>query len=223
MDQCGGFSPLMTYLQVLFGVGEGFDRSAEFLSEVVGFKVSATAAQNNTEATGARIDGHPLRMIPAKRTEECELMVVEMDGRMSPQIHEEQTISGREALKQLTEYKECNLVIIDKYRQSELVDRWMGACYGPRDRFEQYVGHTGLQMGQLSAQQIIVLADGAKSNWEIQQTDLSDAVPILDFFHACEQLGGSASYTQRRNRARKPSPAGKICYGKEKPYRSLPR
>jgi hypothetical protein len=78
-------------------------------------------------------------------------------------------------------------------------------------------------MGQLSAQQIIVLADGAKSNWEIQQTDLSDAVPILDFFHACEQLGGSASYTQRRNRARKPSPAGKICYGKEKPYRSLPR
>ena len=81
VDRCSGFSPLMTYLQALFGGCESFERSQELLSESMGFGVSATAVQRNTEATGDRIDDMPYRMIPQeKRQRGCELMLVEVDG-----------------------------------------------------------------------------------------------------------------------------------------------
>ena len=92
---------MMTYLQSLFGACESFERSEELLSSSIGFKVSATAIQRNTEATGARIEDMPYRMIAEeKRNQDSDLMVVEIDGTMSPQIHEEQGITGRESLKQ---------------------------------------------------------------------------------------------------------------------------
>jgi len=190
MDGCSGFSPLMTYLQALFGACESFERSEELLSSSMGFAVSATAIQRNTEATGARIDDRPYRMIDEKkRHESCELMVVEMDGTMSPQIHEERGVTGRQSLKQPTEYKECNVVIVEKHNRGEKIDRWIGARYGPRKDFEEHIRRTGLQMGQLEAEEIVFLADGAKTNWEIQMTNFPEAIPILDFYHASEYLG----------------------------------
>jgi hypothetical protein len=190
IDGCGGFSPLMTYLQALFGACESFEHSEELLSSSMGFKVSATAIQRNTEATGARIDDRPYRIIDEKkRHESCELMVVQMDGTMSPQIHEQEGVTGRESLKQPTEYKECNLVIVEKHKGDQRIDRWIGARYGPRKDFEEHVRRTGLQMGQLEAENVVFLADGAKSNWEIQRTNFSEAIPILDFYHATEHLG----------------------------------
>ena len=190
MDGCGGFSPLMTYLQALFGACESFEHSEELLSSSMGFAVSATAIQRNTEATGARIDDRPYRIIEEeKRHESCELMVVQMDGTMSPQIHEEKGVTGRESLKQPTEYKECNLVIVEKHNGEQRIDRWIGARYGPRKDFEEHVRRTGLQMGQLEAENVVFLADGAKTNWEIQKTNFPEAIPILDFYHATEHLG----------------------------------
>src|SRR3972149_8578393 len=104
----GGFSPLMTYLEALYGASEPYERSEQLLSESIGFHVSATAIQRNTEMTGARIDGIPYRMIPAeKREESCELMGVEIDGTMSPQIREKEGIAGGKSLSEPTEYKEC--------------------------------------------------------------------------------------------------------------------
>ena len=189
MDRCGGFSPLMSYLQALFGATESFERSEQLLSESMGFAVSATAVQRNTEATGARIDDMPYRMIPKQKSQEvCELMVVEVDGTMSPQIQQKEGVSGRPSLKQPTEYKECNLVVIDKHKEGKQIDRWIGARYGPRNGFEEYVRRCGLQMGQLKAQQVVFLADGAKTNWEIQKTNFGEAVGVLDFYHAAENL-----------------------------------
>jgi hypothetical protein len=116
LDVCGGFSPLLTYLQVLFGASEPFERSEELLSESIGFKVCATAIQRNTELTGGRMEEDPYKVIPAeKQQEECELMLVEVDGTTSPQISEVQGVRGRESLKGETEWKECNVVVIEKY------------------------------------------------------------------------------------------------------------
>ena len=204
LDRCMGYSPLMSYLLALFGATESFERSSELLGESLGFGVSGTAVQRNTEATGGRIDDMPYRMIPAqKRQEACELMVVEIDGTMSPQIKEEQGISGRASLKQPTEYKECNLVVIDKHREGRPMDRWIGARYGPRQGFEEYVRRCGLQMGQLKAKQVVFLGDGAKSNWEIQKTNFPEAVPILDFYHAAEYLAAFCELLNNRQKAAK--------------------
>ena len=139
-----------------------------------------------------------------KRSQDCELMVVEIDGAMSPQIHEKEGVTGRESLKQPTEYKECNLVVIDKYKGGKQKDRWIGARYGPRKVFEEHVRRTGLQMGQLVAKEVAFLGDGARSNWEIQKTNFPGAVCILDFYHAVEHLAGFCElFTDQRKGSRK--------------------
>ena len=192
------YSPLMTYLLSLFGSGEAFEPSAKKLSAAVGISISATAVQHNTEAVGQQMDDRPLRSIGSTRQNtSCDLMLVEIDGTTSPQIKEVEGISGRESLKQSTEYKECNVVVIEKFAAKaevgkdtryERQDRWTGAKYGKRVFFEQYVHEAGMKMGQMKADQVVFIADGAKHNWEIQMSNFHDAIAILDVYHALEHL-----------------------------------
>ena len=125
-------------------------------------------------------------------------MIVEIDGTTSPQIKEQEGITGRESLKEPTEYKECNVVVIKKLSQQqknaaapeyEEQDHWIGAMYGKRILFEQYVHEAGIRMGQLKAEKSVFIADGATHNWEIQKTNFHDAITILDAYHAMEHLG----------------------------------
>ena len=53
VDKCGGFSPFLTFLQVLSGATRPFEESAELQSKVLGFAISSTAVQWNTEHVGA--------------------------------------------------------------------------------------------------------------------------------------------------------------------------
>jgi len=102
----------MSYLLSSVGGSEAFARGGQLLSEVLGFSVSATAVQRNTEAIGERIPDNPYAMISAQRGQQaCELMVVEVDGTISPQILEKPGLRGRESLKQPTDWKECNVVV----------------------------------------------------------------------------------------------------------------
>ena len=195
---CCGYSPLMTYLLSLFGSGEAFEPGAKKLSSAVGISISATALQHNTETVGRQMDSRPLRSIDSTRQNtSCDLMLVEIDGTTSPQIKEVEGISGRESLKQPTEYKECNVVVIEKFAAKagagkdsryERKDRWTGAKYGKRVFFEQYVHEAGMKMGQMKADQVVFIADGAKHNWEIQMSNFHDAIAILDVYHALEHL-----------------------------------
>lgn len=190
LDRCLGYSPLMSYLVSSFGGGEAFARAAQMLSEALGFSLSATAVQRNTEAVGERIPDNPYQMIAAQRGQQpCELMVVEVDGTISPQILEKQGVSGRESLKAPTDWKECNVVVVQKMRGGKEVDRWTGARYGRHQEFDSYAGRAALAMGQHFAQKLVFLADGAHTNWELQKTNFPGSVGILDFYHASEHLG----------------------------------
>ena len=138
---------------------------------------------------GKRIEDDPCKVIPIeKQHESCDVMLVETGGTTSPQIQEVEGITGREGLKQKTERKECNIVVIEKYLRGERVDRWVGARYDPRKEFEEYVRRAGLHTGQLLAEKVVFIADGLRSNWEIQKTNFPGAVTILDFYHASEHL-----------------------------------
>jgi hypothetical protein len=189
----------MSYLLSSGGSSEAYAQASQQLSRCLGFSISATAVQHNTEAVGKRLESRPLKSIDASRqNESCEVMVVEVDGTTSPQIMEEEGVTGRESLKLPTEYKECNLVVIEKMRRSLVgddsacyrrQDRWTGARYGPRAEFDRYVHEAGIAMGQLQAQTVVFIADGAKHNWEIRMNNFPDAVEILDVYHAMEHLG----------------------------------
>jgi hypothetical protein len=158
--------------------------------------------QRNTELTGAQLPESPYQAIPGEKIDEpCELMVVEIDGTMTPQILEKEGVTGRESLKQPTEYKECNVVVIEKYRNNLKIDRWIGAKYGPRREFEEYVRRAGLAMGQLKASTVAFIADGLQSNWDNQTTNFPDAIQILDFYHAAEHVGKFCSLYEQQSLA----------------------
>lgn len=199
IDRCCGYTPLMSYLVTSFGADEPYGRAAKKLSRSLGFTVSETAVQRNTEAIGARMEERPLKRIdPCRQNEGCDLMIVEVDGTTSPQIHQEPEIDGRAALKQPTEYKECNVVVVEKFSRDHeatgtakyrRADRWIGAMYGPRVQFAERAHEAGIAMGQLQAKRTAFIADGAKHNWEIRMNHFPEAVEILDVYHALEHLG----------------------------------
>lgn len=203
LDRCLGYSPLMSYLLSSFGGSEAFGRGATLLEEALGFGVSATAVQRNTEAVGERIPDNPTVMIDAHRGQQpCEVMVVEVDGTISPQILEKQGIRGRESLRSPTDWKECNVVVIQKIRGGQEFDRWTGARYGKHQEFETYAGRAALTMGQHFAQKLVFLADGAHINCELQKTNLPGSVGILDFYHASEHLGVFCSLLRDQREAK---------------------
>ncbi len=202
IDSCFGFSPLMTYLICLLGCDESYEGASRKLGELLGFKISPTAVQRTTEKTGERIPQDPYRLVDAEeRQRRCELMVVEVDGTTSPQIHEEPGVTGRESLKQPTEHKECNLIVIEKHERGQKLSRWTGARYGPRKHFEEYARRAGIQMGFLSAKETLFIADGASHNWELQKTHYPGAVQILDFYHAHEHLSSFCELLPPQRRA----------------------
>ncbi len=202
LDRCLGYSPLMSYLLSGFGGSEAFERAAQLLGEALGFAVSATAVQGNTEAVGERIPDNPHAMISAPRAQSpCEVMVVEVDGTISPQILEKQGICGRESLKQPTEWKECNVVVIQKMQGGKEIDRWTGARYANHQEFDTYVGRAALAMGQHFAQKLVFLADGAHTNWELQRTNFPGSIGVLDYYHASEHLGIFCSLLKDQRKA----------------------
>ena len=106
MESCFGFSPLMTFLVSMMGADDPYERAAQKLKPLLGFKVSSTAVQRTTEKTGERIPQDPYRVIDAEhQQQDCELMVVEVDGTTSPQISATPGVTGRESLKAATCYK----------------------------------------------------------------------------------------------------------------------
>jgi len=202
LDRCLGYSPLMSYLLTSFGGSEPFGRASELLGEALGFTVSPTAVQRNTEAVGERISDNPYAMIEATKGQQgCEVMVVEVDGTMSPQILEKEGVRGRESLKAPTDWKECNVVVIQKLTQGEELDRWTGARYGKRLEFESYASRAAIAMGQHVAKTVVFLADGAHTNWELQKTNFPGSVGILDFYHASEHLGAFAGLLKDQKKA----------------------
>ena len=189
MSHCRNYSPLLSYLIGSHAANDSYSSSSKLLSSTLGFSISSTAIQNNAERIGENIPDDPINMIPGeKQSQDCDLMLVEMDGTMSPQIPEIEGVTGRESLKVPTEYKECNVLAIEKFKEGEKIDRWIGGDYGKRSSFEEYFRKSTIKMGLLSAKQIVFVADGARHNWEVCKTHLPGALEILDFYHAAEHL-----------------------------------
>lgn len=187
----GDFSPLLTYLQVLFGSTRPFAESAQLLSAVLGFTVSSTAVQRNTEGTGARLEDDPYRRIPeAWQQSPCERLIVEMDSTTSPQIQPLEGVSGRASLKARTEYKMCHVGTLQRCTaEGKVSSEWTVSRYESMAAFGLHLGRAGLRMGVERAEQVVFLSDGLQANWQICLDHFPGATEILDFYHASEHLG----------------------------------
>jgi hypothetical protein len=189
MAGCNNHSPLLSYLICSYAANEPYGFGSILLSESLGIKISSTAMQNNSERIGSHLPDNPLDFVPnEKQSEKSDLMIVEMDGTMSPQIPAVEGLTGHESLKAPTEYKECNVLTVEKYTDGKKTDRWVGADYGKRADFEEYLRKTTMKMGLLKAKELVFVADGARHNWEMCKSYLPGAIEVLDFYHAIEHL-----------------------------------
>jgi len=190
LEKCGGFSPFMTFLLVLFGSSRPFEESAQLLSKVLGFRLSSTAVQWNTENAGAQLSDEAYKRIERKwRTEKCEQLIVETDSTTSPQISVIEGVSGRESLKAPTEWKMCHVGTLQR-RKAGRIKEWTVGRYGTLDAFGLHLGRSALAMGLERAERLIFLSDGLRANWQICFDYFPGALQILDFYHASEHLGG---------------------------------
>lgn len=190
LDKCGGFSPFLTFLQVLFGATRPFEESAGLLSKALGFAISSTAVQWNTEHAGGQLEDDPYRVIPGSwRSQKCEEMIVQMDSTTSPQIQPLEGTTGRASLKAPTEWKMCHLGVVQRRRAGKVQQEWTAARYGTLQDFGLHLGRTGLALGLEKTKKLVFLSDGLAANWQICLDHFPDALQILDFYHASEHLG----------------------------------
>ncbi len=192
LDRCsGGFSPLLTFLQVLFGSSRPFAESAQLLSAVLGFPVSPTAVQRNTEGAGARLEDDPYRRIPeAWQQAGCARLIVQMDSTTSPQIQPLEGVSGRAGLKAPTEYKMAHVGTLQRCTaEGRRISEWTVSRYESMAAFGLHLGRAGLRMGMERAEGTVFLSDGLAANWQICLDHFPGALEILDFYHASEHLG----------------------------------
>jgi hypothetical protein len=189
-DKCGGFSPFLTFLQVLFGSSRPFEESAELLSKALGFSISSTAVQWNTEHAGEQLADDPYRVIEESwRMKGCEEVIVQMDSTTSPQIQPIEGVTGRESLRAPTEWKMCHVGTVQRLQGGKVRKEWTVARYGIMESFGVHLGRTGLAMGVEKAKRLIFLSDGLRANWQICLDHFPGALQILDFYHASERLG----------------------------------
>jgi len=190
VEKCGGFSPFLTFLQVRFGATQPFEESTDLLSKVLGFSISSTAVQWNTEHAGGQLGDDPYRVIEEKwRTRECEELIVQMDSTTSPQIQPVEGVTGRESLKAPTEWKMCHVGTVQRRQGGKVQAEWTVARYGTMEAFGLHLGRTGLAMGVEKAKKLVFLSDGLPANWQICLDHFPGALQILDFYHASEHLG----------------------------------
>ena len=144
MDRCRGFSPLVTFLQVMCGASRPFEESAQILSRALGFSISSTAVQSNTEAAGGQLEDDAYEAVePQWRAKGCEELVVQMDSTTSPQIQELEGVTGRESLKAPTEYKMCHLGVLQRRGSGKVEQEWTVGRYGTLEAFGIHLGRTG--------------------------------------------------------------------------------
>ena len=68
---------------------------------------------------------------------------------------------------------------------------YIGRVNESSNKFGKRMYHETLLRGYESIKHKVFLADGAKYNWEIQQTHFGTATPILDWYHATEHLAAA--------------------------------
>jgi len=190
IDNCGGFSPFLTFLQVLLGSTRPYEESARLLSTVLGFAVSSTAVQRTTEVAGGQLEDDAYRVIPQEwRAQDSERLIVQMDSTTSAQIQTVEGVTGRESLKAPTEWKMCHVGTLQRWQSGRVQREWRVARYGTLEAFGLHLGRTALAMGLERAEQLVFLSDGLAANWQICLDHFPDALQILDFYHASEHLG----------------------------------
>lgn len=157
-----------------------FRKVTHFYSKFFNMAPSETLLQQIVRDVGTKISDkeNKRQSFNVKKTEKSHKTpvktVVSIDG-------------GRCKIKKVN-WKEVKMGVLYRHNENESFDKYyLGHTDMPSEDFGPYVKY---KFANYSTPDniLIFLSDGMPYNWEIKRNYFSDAIEILDFYHACEHL-----------------------------------
>lgn len=168
----------------LLGQSHVFEEAGEILQELAGVSISAKQIQRVSEYYGDKLEAlnqaydQGIKPAPVLDIPLCDTVYAMVDGSMVL-IREE----GWKEIKVGRVYGESSRVAVQPGRQQVTESLYVCHLGNNKDfftKFDPYIDHY---------KQKVILGDGARWIWRWAEDFHSDALQILDFFHAVEKLG----------------------------------
>jgi len=179
----GGWSPGMRELVSLVGANWSYGRSADLVERMTGVRVSATSVQSLTEQEGERAikemrQGGPMSSSAASiptsaQAEEGATGRVYLDGVMTP-------LRGR--------WAEAKVGLVC----GEGGHRRYITHLGSPEPVGRMLRRAARRLDIRSSKQVVVMGDGAPWIWKQAEVNFPGALQIVDWYHGCQQIHGTA-------------------------------
>jgi hypothetical protein len=212
------FSPGLRRLMARAGQRDTFKEGRDDLREFAEITVTAKDIERVAEGVGEEIEtwqeGERGRIASGERTDRCEearTLYICYDGTGVPMVPwETEGRKGKQA-NGSSRTREAKLGCVftqttvneEGYPvRDELSATFVGAIESSH-QFGERIYHEALRRGLNAAQRTVVLADGAKYNWEIAALHFPQATQVVDLFHARQHLGQLCSLLIPSDRPKK--------------------
>ena len=196
----GSYTPALTKLLCLEGADEPTYLKAErHLEQTGGISVSARQIQRVVQRVGVAAQQWQERPAPPAQCERrrVPILYVSADGTGIPMVPEE--LAGRKGkqadgtAKTRQVYLGCVFTQHRVDEQGRPVRDWDSTTYLSSfksiDAFGPLLRQEALRRGMGSADQVVLLIDGANGLENMGRQNFKDAVQIVDFYHALEHAG----------------------------------
>lgn len=199
-----GFSPGVRRILAKCGALLSFDRARDLIFELAGIRVTDKDVERISEAIGADIANQEEAVIEGvfsgnmttTSQEQPNILYIAIDGTGIPVLKKETIGRKGKSADGVAKTREVKLgAIFTQTTQDEkgnpIRDVHSTTYVGKIETSEQFgarIYAASLNRGLNTADQIIVLGDGAPWIWKMAEEHFYDATQIVDYYHACEHL-----------------------------------
>ena len=194
-----GFSPGVRRLMAKAGQRGTFKEGRDDLRDFAEIDVTAKDVERVAEATGQEVEGWQSKQLSTileanPETAPIPLLYVSYDGTGVPMVPWE--TEGRKGKQQNGRSKTREVKLGCVFTQTRvdgfpIRDEESTTYVGAIESSEEFgwrIYGEALRRGLHSAQKVVVIADGARYNWEIASMHFPGCIEIVDLYHAREHL-----------------------------------
>jgi hypothetical protein len=190
------FSPGMRRLMSRVGQRDTFKEGRDDLEELAAIRVTAKEVERVAERTGAEIEMWQQAQQPQPPADPIPILYISYDGTGIPMVPWE--TAGRKG-KQAdggSRTREAKLGCV--FTQTKVDDdgfpvrdddstTFVGAIESS-ETFGERIYAEAKRRGLAAAKKVVIIADGARYNWEIASLHFPEAIQIVDLYHARQHL-----------------------------------
>lgn len=181
-----------------------FEAAEQSFEYMMGFQVSRSLIRQITEETGQKVYEKQMEKaeeVIAKPEEAVFIPEVQREGTLYVMVDGSQ-INTRNKDQEGSSWKEMKLALVysdndiirRKNGQSVIMDKEYVAYWGDVNGFKKLVFDAAVRKGYGVYKQVVVIGDGAHWIWNMYEELFPDAIPVLDYYHMCENVYSYAKY-----------------------------